>query len=340
MIYYCLALLLVVSVVLADDQRTCGTPHLTQEEVAIDAEIGKNFRNNVCEKLPNNRICNKKPAEKKERAQVCLWMHIIYDHTNGNGNVSQQWVNDQYAVFNSDFGGRNTQGHGDGGFETSFQFNLEGVTRTGNRNWFLDIQSYESQVTSQLAVDPCRCQQVYFSQLSGGLLGYCYLPNSFPACSTRHGCFNHYQTMPGGNYANYNLGQTVTHEVGHGFGLYHVFQGGVCSGCGGDLVCDTNPQRTSTSGCPQQKDSCNDGLQDNYHNFLDYSYDRCMCEFTEGQSDRMDEQIAMYRPGYLDGFREEVEAAVPGAFKEAEAYQQWNEEHPKPYGKVEKMPIA
>jgi len=312
------------------DERTCGTPHLTVDEVAFEDKMSSAFKTNVCSKLPHLNLCQ----EKKVVTNVCLWMHVIYDPTTGNGNVSQQMVLDQFEVFNQDFGGRNTQGHGNGGFETEFQFTLEGITRTGNRNWFLNIDQYEAEVTSELAVDPCRCQQVYFSQLSGGLLGYCYLPSSFPSCSTRHGCFNHYQTMPGGNYANYNLGQTVSHEVGHGFGLYHVFQGGVCSGCGGDLVCDTNPQRTSTSGCPNQKDSCNDGLQDNYHNFMDYSYDRCMCEFTQGQSERMEQQIAQYRPGYLgQSFQEEIEKVIPDAFVEARQYQKWNEEHPKQYGK-------
>jgi len=336
------ALFVCISFVAAEE-RTCGTPHPTQEELNIEKEISTNFKSNVCAKMPELSFCPAAP--KKEKAtEVCLWMHVIYDPTNGQGNVSDTMVQNQFNVFNSDFGGRNNQGNGEGGYETSFQFRLEGVTRTGNRNWFLDIQSYEVQVTNELARDPCRCQQVYFSQLSGGLLGYCYLPNSFTSCSTRHGCFNHFQTMPGGNYANYNLGQTVTHEVGHGFGLYHVFQGAACSGnCEvvGDQVCDTTYQRTSTSGCPNNKDSCGDGVQDNYHNFLDYSYDDCMNEFTQGQSERMDEQIAQYRPGYLgDDFKASVEAKVPFAYQEAEAYQQWNEKNPKPYGKVEKIPLA
>jgi len=341
--YIFLLSIIVVGAIAADyhDERTCGTPHLTPAEEATEQKITQNFRSKVCSQMPELNICTKE--KKKMITNVCLWMHIIFDPTTGNGNVSDIMVQNQFNVFNSDFGGRNTQGHGAGGYETDFQFVLEGVTRTGNRNWFLDIESYEQQVTSELAVDPCRCQQVYFSQLSGGLLGYCYLPSSFPSCSTRHGCFNHYQTMPGGNYVNYNYGQTVTHEVGHGFGLYHVFQGAACSGnceVTGDMVCDTVPQRTSTSGCPNNKDSCNDGLQDNYHNFLDYSFDLCMCEFTEGQSERMDEQVAQYRPGYYgEDYKAAIEKVVPDAYAEAEAYQKWNEEHPKVYGKGAAMAI-
>jgi len=174
----------------------------------------------VCAKFPNLNIC---PEAKKEVTNVCLWMHVIYNPTTNEGNIPESQIQAQLRAFNSDFAGTNPNGNGRGGFRTNFQFNLEGVTRTGNANWFNNIQGNEVAVTNALARDPCRCQQVYFSQLSGGLLGYCYLPSSFSACSTRHGCFNHFQTMPGGNYANYNLGQTVTHEVGHGFGLYHVF---------------------------------------------------------------------------------------------------------------------
>ena len=72
-----------------------------------------------------------------------------------------------------------------------------------------------------------------------------------------------YSTVPGGSEQGYNLGKTVTHEVGHWLGLYHVFQGG-CEG-EGDGVDDTPPQRTATSGCPSGQDSCVGGGVDSIH---------------------------------------------------------------------------
>jgi len=317
------------------EERTCGTPHLTQEEVAADEKMTQRFVNEVCSTELGSTLNMCPQKVQKDVTEICLWMHVIFDPVSNAGNVPDSWVQNQLRVFNDDFGGRNPNGNGRGGYQTNYQFRLEGVTRTGNANWFRNIQGNEAAVTSALARDPCRCQQVYFSQLAQNLLGYCYLPNSFGACSTRHGCFNDFNTMPGGSRSGYNLGQTVTHEVGHGFGLLHVFQGGVCTGCGGDQVCDTNPQRTSTAGCPARKDSCNDGRQDNIHNFLDYSTDVCMCEFTRLQGARMDQQLAQFRPGFLSNdFKSKIETVLPHAYEKAEALQAWNEDHPKLYGEA------
>ena len=50
----------------------------------------------------------------------------------------------------------------------------------------------------------------------------------------------------------YNLGRTLTHEVGHYLGLNHTFNGGCDSGScssSGDLICDTSPQNSATFGC-------------------------------------------------------------------------------------------
>jgi hypothetical protein len=73
----------------------------------------------------------------------------------------------------------------------------------------------------------------------------------------------------------------MTHEVGHWLGLRHTF----ANGCGeiGDLVDDT-PACTSTTGCPANSNTCDEGagdLDDNVNNFM--SYNSCRIMFTEGQ---------------------------------------------------------
>ena len=78
--------------------------------------------------------------------------------------------------------------------------------------------------------------------------------------------------MPGTSdtYAGrYDLGQTLTHEVGHWLNLEHTFFGG-CN-AKGDFVDDTPAMKVPTSGCPEGKDTCSEPGLDPIHNYMDYS---------------------------------------------------------------------
>lgn len=85
---------------------------------------------------------------------------------------------------------------------------------------------------------------------------------------------------------DFNKGRTTTHEVGHFFGLRHIW-GDVSTCSGTDYVDDTPNQTTSTTGCPSHPQvSCSSNKM--FQNFLDYTNDVCMNLFTMGQINRMD----------------------------------------------------
>ncbi|WP_339924654.1 choice-of-anchor J domain-containing protein [uncultured Cyclobacterium sp.] len=88
-----------------------------------------------------------------------------------------------------------------------------------------------------------------------------------------------------GNISQNSKGRTATHEMGHFLGLRHIWGDGGCEA--DDFVTDTPLQSQSNNTCiVTPRFTCDS--RDMVENFMDYTPDRCMSLFTEGQVDRMD----------------------------------------------------
>jgi len=86
----------------------------------------------------------------------------------------------------------------------------------------------------------------------------------------------------------YNLGRTLTHEVGHYLLLDHIWGGGCNQD---DEVSDTPNQNQDYGGCPSLgASSC--GSTDMHMNYMDYTNDACMYMFSAGQATRMENYIS------------------------------------------------
>jgi len=253
----------------------CGTRTPTLDDIEMNQQT-------IAELLRTGGLAMEKAA-----VTIPVAVHVVMDNA-GNYNVSDQTINQQMQVLNQAYNG------------TSFSFNHVLTTRTFNTKWSNHRYGSrdERQMKQNLAVDPATTLNLYFCNIGQGLLGYATFPDMYPEDSYMHGVVCLYASAPGGAAAPYNEGDTATHEVGHFLGLYHTFQGG-CTG--GDLVSDTAPEASPAYGCPQGRDTCAGGGPDPITNYMDYTDDDCMFEFTAGQSARMDQQMAAYRPTMFSG---------------------------------------
>lgn len=104
--------------------------------------------------------------------------------------------------------------------------------------------------------------------------------------------------------APYNKGRTATHEIGHWFGLKHIWGD---DNCGTDDVDDTPRQMGYNYGCPSfpQVSSCSQSPSgDMFMNFMDFTDDACMNTFTTGQKNKMRGLFALgnSRNSFLNSF--------------------------------------
>ncbi|KFX94790.1 hypothetical protein O988_06133 [Pseudogymnoascus sp. VKM F-3808] len=216
---------------------------------------------------------------------VNVYFHVVArSNSASDGYVSATQIDNQVKVMNDNYAA------------SGFQFTKAGADWTINTNWASD--GAELAMKKSLRKGTYKDLNIYFMYAIGGNLGYCYFPTSAATGSNDFyldGCSILYSTAPGGSETNYNLGKTVTHEVGHWMGLFHTFQGNSCTGSG-DSIADTPQQLSASSGCPTGRDSCpNAAGLDPIHNYMDYSIDSCYESFTAGQNTRMLSMWNTYR---------------------------------------------
>jgi hypothetical protein len=208
-----------------------------------------------------------------------------------NGDVPDRQLRAQLRVLNESFSGAT------GGASLPFAFELAGITRTTNVDWFNmgfgSIQEREAKAA--LRVGGPDVLNFYVTN-GGGYLGWATFPSSYRSQPSQDGVVVLFSTLPGGSLLPYNEGDTGTHEVGHWLGLYHTFQNGCTPN--NDYASDTPAEGFPAFGCPVGRDTCSRTRYpgaDPVFNFMDYTDDPCMFEFTQDQATRMGNAWALFR---------------------------------------------
>ena len=183
--------------------------------------------------------------------------------------------------------------------KTPFRFDLTETNFVANQRWAgVSPGKVETEMKQALHRGDSETLNIYAADIGGGLLGWAYFPKGYnEGRDFIDGVVILDESMPGGTAAPYNEGDTLTHEVGHWLMLEHTFAHG-CSAVN-DGVADTPREAYPQFYCDaQDTDTCEDspGL-DPIHNFMDYTEDFCLNQFTQGQADRMSDAWLEFRAG-------------------------------------------
>ncbi len=273
----------------ASRKDRCGTKQL-DESVAAEYEASLN-------KFKSGR--NPAQIRKSGAVTIGVFFHVINKGKGiANGDVPTKWLHDQIDVLNAAYAGADPTAAATAA-NTPFRFAMIGVDRTTNAAWFNSgIDSAEErEMKTALHVGGANTLNFYVNNAGGVYLGWATFPFWYESDPTQDGVVVLYSSLPGGDCCEprvYNQGDTGTHEVGHWLGLFHTFQGG-CGAIYNDFVSDTPAERSPAFGCPVGRDTCPGPGVDPIENFMDYTEDFCIEQFTAGQSARMEALSAQYR---------------------------------------------
>ena len=217
---------------------------------------------------------------------IRTYVHII-TRKNGKGGVTDQQVAEQMDVINDGYAGTTAAEAA----PSPFRFELAAIDRTRNDAWydwnltadFSDEDAEAKEAKRALHQGGYADLNVYIAGLGSGLLGYATFPGGELALD---GLVLLNESLPGGDAAPYNLGDTATHEIGHWLGLFHTFEGG-CSEPG-DHVADTPAQLDGDNifFCNESDDTCTQQGLDPVHTVRSYGADICLARFTTRQTRR------------------------------------------------------
>jgi hypothetical protein len=257
--------------------------------------------------------------------EVPVAFHVIYKETYKDGkkvyigNVPDSQLDAQIRVLNAAYA------------SAGFVFTKRSVDRRSNSTWFKMSMGSTDEATAKrtLAIDPTHVLNIYTASPGNNILGWAYFPWAYPETNTLHGVVLLYSTLPGGSAAPYNLGHTATHEIGHYLGLFHTFQ----NACRypGDSVSDTPDEATPAYGCPTGRNTCVSTGYDPINNYMDYTDDACMTNFTAGQAARMRWAVQNYRRGLP------TTSIVRSSTRTAPAPLSWVSANPNPFNPTTRL---
>jgi hypothetical protein len=324
----------------AKTTKRCGTT----DRVETMFRLNPSLRN-----IPNLRLPATRDNYRLETiATIPVVVHIVLPNP---WLVTDADVQGQIDRLNLDFSGLNPDSTNDGTFtslrgHSLMQFCLAKRTPGGQLTNGIERRASSTGSNALLASDPIKFTasggldvwdpNSYLNlwvgvDVSGeGILGYAQFPGTTPA--NEDGVFLNIEAFGSSacyTIPVYNKGRTGTHEVGHYFGLFHIW--GDEAGCTGDDfarlstagssvvlpanlanapgegntpldIGDTPNQAGATTSCPSgtSTDACSPLAPGKlYQDYMDYTQDACYSMFTKKQVERMEWVVNNARTGLI-----------------------------------------
>jgi hypothetical protein len=233
-----------------------------------------------------------------DRVVIPVHAHIIKGSHRGEQNVRRPAIKRWIGILNRAYAGQ----QGALSPNTRYRFQLRTVDFTKRDAWYhaFRLGARDAAAKRALARGPASHLNLYVNRPTPSgfpILGWARFPWQRASQPKLDHVSVSTDAMPGGRARGYNLGDTLVHEVGHWMGLFHTFQGG----CGDkdlpDGLNDTPAESEPSYDCEVGRDTCSAAGVDPVRNFMNYSRDNCMNQFTVGQVTQMDNMFMQYRLG-------------------------------------------
>ena len=270
-------------------RRGCASNEVLAAQLAADPTLA--LRMNEIEAFTQkakltNRLVNGKLV-------IPVVVNVLY--RTAAENISDALIQSQIDVLNKDFTATNpdfssTPAEFAGvAANVDITFELVQIIRksTTKTSWGTNDVMKNAKRGGIAPTSPTTTLNMWACTIGGGILGYAQFPGG--AASTDGVVIDSkyfgVSSNSGASYP-YNLGRTASHEVGHWMNLRHIWGD---ASCGSDLVSDTPVHKTSNFGVPVYPyvSTCLPAHNEMTMNYMDYTDDRGMYMFTNGQKSRM-----------------------------------------------------
>ncbi len=277
------------SVAISQSSNRCGSNEAIKQQMSLDPGYAKKVNELLKNKGNYSRAAQKGRPPSQNSITIPVVVHVLYNTS--AQDISDAQVQSQIDVLNEDFSATNSDynnydaGYGAVKGDMEINFCLVQVIhkQTKHKSFGLNDNMKFNQKGGSDAVDPMHIFNIWVCDLGDKLLGYAYYPGINPE---KFGVVCHTNAFGKGEqyslFTDYDLGRTTTHEVGHALGLAHIWGDRTC---GSDEVDDTPLHNTYNFGCPEEGhlSTCTGTPLEMWMNYMDYTDDRCMYFFSDGQ---------------------------------------------------------